>query len=89
MTKYKDVISRAASKSSKLAEASQPKTTLVERTLEKAMRSDSQTAITPIFSSVRPKNSLKKAALIFSRVHLRLQLRFETLFRAIAIYKAC
>lgn len=87
MTKYRNALSKADNKPVKLLEPSQPKQA-IQVPAEKTSRSDSQQAKSNASPTAKSKTSVKRAALCFSRIHYKLSLRFETLFRALAIFKA-
>jgi hypothetical protein len=85
--KYRNALSRPCPKKQK-ADPPKPKTKKGdEGEVERPVCSPSKsTTLRPVIP--RHKVNLKKALLIFSRVQNKLRLRFETLFRALAIYRA-
>lgn len=84
--KYRNALSRATSKPSKFGPAEPKRQKSVEGLPEKAAGSGSESASAHC-PAMRSKVNLKKAMIIYSRVHNKLRLKFETLFRAVAIYK--
>ena len=85
--KYRNALTRPCNKKQK-TDQPKPKTKKNDGgQVERAVQSPSKsTTMPPAYA--RNKVNLKKALLIFSRIQNKLRLRFETLFRALAIYRA-